>query len=162
MVNCDQDAKFSEEEFLILMQGILGSSGEKDKKVSKSKASKHSPLPESIYPYLGKRESKEIDAENLKDSFIKFIFEQISSTKDYTANNNHFNEFFGIYERLARDNNCLLGLESGLVTRFKSFLQGITVSNKRAYLVKFDVRLSQNRTRTRTLRRYSDWRTLAS
>lgn len=139
MVNCDQEAKFTEEEVLVLMNGILGSDSERDRG-GPSKQSKKSPsLRENIYSAIGKKENKELDAETIKDEFIKFIFQRISSMKDINTNYNLFNEFFTVYERLARQSNCLLGLESGLVNRFKSFLMGIIVSNKRAYLVKFDV-----------------------
>jgi hypothetical protein len=139
MVNCDVDAKFSEEEFLVLMQGILGYNSEKDKASNMKSMKNRSSHLESPFLKIGNKENNDFDVDSVKDSFIKFIFQKICSMKDISVNNNTFNEYFSLYERLSRDNNCLLGLESGLVNRFKSFLLGITISNKKAYLVKFDV-----------------------
>lgn len=139
MVNCDFDARFTEEEFLVLMQGIIGFNSDK---VAPTKSQKTQFLQgprDNNFFFVGKKEMGEIDSETIKESFIRFIFERTSMIKDLSFTNNTFTDYFSLYERLGRDNGCLIGLESGLVNRFKSFLLGISVSNKKAYLVKFDV-----------------------
>lgn len=138
LVKCDPDSKFTEEEFMIISRGILGGSGDIDifelDSIMENDMNLHKTQQNS------KKQKKNIESELIKKKFISSIYAWVSYSKQIKKNETTIQQFFNLFLEMARLNSANFDYDFGLVSRFKNFLLDITNKNKKAYLVKFDVR----------------------
>lgn len=137
LVKSDPDAMFSEEEFSIIAGSILGMTGSIEIKTKDANGSAIS-IDSADIPQL-KSTGKPAESEMTKRKFVQSIYKWVSSDKHTRKSEATIQQFFLIFQDMARQNNSNFEYDFILVSRFKNFLMDITNRNKKAYLVKFDV-----------------------
>lgn len=137
LVKCDPDAKLTEEEFMVIAHGIMGGGGDLD--ILDVSGHSDNDLEMLKNPSEFKAGRKDTDSDSIKIKFISSIYYWVNQNKHIKKNETTIQQFFNLYQVMARLNAARFDYDFGLVSRFKNFLLDITNKNKKAFLVKFDV-----------------------